>query len=230
MKNKKVVYGRLTVISKLFRRKGNGTHSYVRVRCVCGVEKEARLDLLVIGKIKSCGCLAGEIKKKLLKRYGRLTVISEPYRRYDVVGRAMYVDVLCDCGVKKYVKAISLKSNITQSCGCLVVDANIKTHTTHGLTKHPLMKVWSGIIQRCTNPNDPNYKNYGGRGVAVCKEWLSDFFSFYKWAIKNGWKKGLEVDKDKIPHKLGISSKSYNPKMCSILTKKENLMYRRKIV
>jgi hypothetical protein len=45
-------------------------------------------------------------------------------------------------------------------------------------TNHPLYGVWSGIKSRCLRTDDPNYKNYGGRGITVSKEWLEDFLNF----------------------------------------------------
>ena len=62
----------------------------------------------------------------------------------------------------------------------------------HGLWKHPLYIHWINMKSRC---NDFNDKNYGGKGIIVCKEWLHDFECFYNWAIKNNYKKGLTLDR-----------------------------------
>lgn len=50
-------------------------------------------------------------------------------------------------------------------------DALRRRHTTHGLANHPLYSVWYSMLRRCENPKDPAYKNYGGRGIAVCERW-----------------------------------------------------------
>jgi hypothetical protein len=71
-----------------------------------------------------------------------------------------------------------------------------KTFEKHGLIKHPLYGIWSGIVQRCTNPRNPLYKYYGGNGVEICKEWRMSFIAFYNWCIESGWEAGIEIDKD----------------------------------
>ena len=58
----------------------------------------------------------------------------------------------------------------------------------HGLSKHPLKQIWSDMKQRCYNKNGRQYKNYGARGIIVCKEWKNDLKIFHDWAIQNGWK------------------------------------------
>lgn len=50
--------------------------------------------------------------------------------------------------------------------------------TTHGLTKHPLYKIWQSMKQRCLNQNHPAYYRYGGRGIEVCERWAESFPSF----------------------------------------------------
>ena len=50
----------------------------------------------------------------------------------------------------------------------------------HGMHKHPVYKVWEAMIQRCTNPQNKSFPNYGGRGITVCPEWRSDFMAFYR--------------------------------------------------
>lgn len=78
--------------------------------------------------------------------------------------------------------------------------------------------------QRCYNPNNPNYARYGGKGVTVCDEWLNDSGTFIRWALANGWKKGMHLDKD-----LGSDSQDiariYSPETCRFTTAKENVGY-----
>lgn len=92
----------------------------------------------------------------------------------------------------------------------------------HGKTGHPLYRVWKRIISRCHVNTSDRYRFYGAKGVVVCDQWRNDFNSFYEWAINNGWKRGLEIDKDKLsPVKPG---KIYSPEFCSVLTHEENVM------
>ena len=65
----------------------------------------------------------------------------------------------------------------------------------HGLWNHPLYKVYYGMKNRCKLKSNISYKYYGGRGIRVCDEWESDFMAFYQWAINNGYKKGLSLDR-----------------------------------
>ena len=51
------------------------------------------------------------------------------------------------------------------------------------------------MINRCYRVADISYKNYGGRGITVCKEWKNDFMAFYNWSISNGYKEGLTIDR-----------------------------------
>lgn len=68
----------------------------------------------------------------------------------------------------------------------------------HGLCinkKHPLYKKYYSMKARCYNPNSLAYKNYGGRGIKICDEWLEDVMNFYNWAINNGYKENLTLDR-----------------------------------
>lgn len=65
----------------------------------------------------------------------------------------------------------------------------------HGLGDHKLYYVWISMKYRCYNKNHPSYHNYGGRGISVCDEWMKDVKTFYDFAIENGWKEGLEIDR-----------------------------------
>lgn len=82
----------------------------------------------------------------------------------------------CDCGRKKVVTGISLTSGSTISCGCVgrsgrkPIDGERRKDT-------PLYNAWKSMRQRCGNPNNPAFKNYGGRGIYVCDRW-SDFRAF----------------------------------------------------
>lgn len=107
------------------------------------------------------------------------------------------------------------------------IDSKGRRCTTHGLSKTPLFKIWGYMKTRCENKRATAYKWYGGRGVKICDAWKSDFKSFYDWAILNGWKKGMTIDKDKIPLKLGKPAVLYSPEMCCFITHKENSNARR---
>ena len=90
----------------------------------------------------------------------------------------------------------------------------------HGLSKHPLNTVWRGMKERCNNQNASNYLWYGGRGIRVCEEWNDDFVKFYTWAIENGWKPGLELERID-------NSKGYSPDNCTWISHKHQCRNRR---
>lgn len=73
---------------------------------------------------------------------------------------------------------------------------------------------------RCRNKNSISYKNYGGRGINVCDEWL-DFKTFYDWAISNGYDENLEIDRID-------NNKNYEPNNCRWVTKTFNRKHKRK--
>jgi len=79
------------------------------------------------------------------------------------------------------------------------------------LSKHPLYNVWNGMKHRCNNINSISYKYYGGRGISVCAKWM-DFLTFYKWAIKNGYQKGLSIDRIN-------NNGNYEPSNCRFVTR-----------
>lgn len=80
------------------------------------------------------------------------------------------------------------------SCGCkhghLIREAN----TIHGEAKVRLYGIWVDMRRRCLNTNKHDYKNYGGRGIRVCAEWL-EYLPFRNWAIDNGYRDDLQIDR-----------------------------------
>lgn len=94
--------------------------------------------------------------------------------------------------------------------------------SSHKFSKHPLYPVWNSIIQRCYNTKRKDYHKYGGKGVTVCDEWRDSPSKFIEWCEKNGWQKGLEVDKDLKSKELGLESPIYSPDTVTFLTQEEN--------
>lgn len=125
------------------------------------------------------------------EKYGRLTIIGE----LEHNGRSRKVIVKCECQIStiKSVLLSSLKNGETKSCGCWSRESAKLRATTHGMTKHPLYRIWAGIIKRCTNPKNHAYKNYGGRNIIVCEEWRK-FENFYADMHKT-YKAGLSIDR-----------------------------------
>lgn len=149
--------------------------------------------------------------------FGNVTIKSFAYRE----GRIYYYNCICNlCGKEFVTRKSGLMNGHTTSCGCVRENwmrsgvANKK----HGLSKDRAYWVWTKIKARCYNPNSREYKNYGGRGIKMCDEWL-DPENFIKWAYANGYDKDapkgqctldrIEVDGD------------YEPSNCRFITNQE---------
>lgn len=130
----------------------------------------------------------GKIIDLVGKRFGRLTVI-ERYGTYERTcgSKEPTWHCVCECGNTVVVLRTNLISGATLSCGCLQRERAARANTTHGLRNTRLSKVWRNMLSRCYNPSNPDYKNYGGRGITVCDEWRNNFEAFYEWAMANGY-------------------------------------------
>lgn len=113
------------------------------------------------------------------KKFGRLTVLgigakSESSRQYRW-------KCACDCGVNLEIFGSNIKRGMTTSCGCLQKEKAGTYNTTHGKSGTKIHKTWKGIKQRCLNPKNPNFPDYGGRGITICDSWKNSFEEFYKF-------------------------------------------------
>lgn len=121
-------------------------------------------------------------------RYGMITVVEYA----GIINNKSYYKCMCDCGKEHLASRQHLRFGDVKSCGC-----NRYGHgrRTHGMTNSKIFKVWQGIKKRCTNKNDPCYQKYGAKGIEICPEWEHDFMAFYNWAMENGYKEGLTIDR-----------------------------------
>lgn len=108
------------------------------------------------------------------KVFGRLTVVSRI--KSHVSGHAKWL-CKCECGTLHETFAQCLKRGHAKSCGCWDREAARVRATTHGMRASRTYRVWLGMKQRCTNPNNPAFERYGGRGIKI--SW-STFEEFYK--------------------------------------------------
>lgn len=122
--------------------------------------------------------------------FGRLKVLE----RSNEIGskRGAIWLCVCDCGSSISVRGDSLRSGVTNSCGCYHSD-KVKTH---GKTGTPVYKCWQHMVQRCYNENRKAYKDYGGRGIKVCDRWLEPAPNgFLNFLEDMGESRGLTLDR-----------------------------------
>lgn len=132
------------------------------------------------------------------------------------------VSLNCECGKQINIVLNSFLYGKTKSCGCFRNQENSRRNKTHGLSNHPLYIIWSRMVQRCYDVNDKSYPRYGGKGVQMSKEWRTHPEQFIEWAIKNGWERGLQLDKDILSKRLGIYPAIYSSDTCCFVTSKIN--------
>lgn len=144
------------------------------------------------------------------QKFGKITVLKrvedKEYKKRSVI---QYL-VQCECGKEFKVLGQSLTRTKVPTRMCKACSS-----TTHGLKLSRLYGVWANMKARCYNPKANNYKNYGKRGIRVCKEWKKDFKSFYEWAIKSGYKEGIKGEYTL--ERIDVN-KNYCPENCTWVT------------
>lgn len=124
-------------------------------------------------------------------KYGRLTVIERAGSTAQK--KALWI-CRCDCGNEVIVVGSHLLNGNTHSCGCYKSDRTSERMGSHRKSNTRLHHIWKNMRQRCNNPNKPDYKYYGGKGIIVDERW-SDYSSFEKWAVENGYTNNLTIDR-----------------------------------
>lgn len=116
------------------------------------------------------------------RRFGRLVVI----RRAENRGRHTMWECVCDCGNYHIAISDNLTRGKTKSCGCLNSEQAAERSYKHGGFGSRLYNVWSRMLDRCRNPHNNRFKDYGSRGISVCQEW-HDYEAFERWALSSGY-------------------------------------------
>ena len=150
------------------------------------------------------------------KKYGRLTAIKFIKRSKEIT----YWLFRCECGKTKILRYNNVISDHTLSCGCFNKEArkfNGYFSIKHGESRRGKLtleyKTWSTIKTRCNNPKAIEYKNYGGRGIKLCKEWRYDYLQFLK-------DMGRKPDKSYSIERIN-NNKGYSKNNCNWIPKKE---------
>jgi hypothetical protein len=142
------------------------------------------------------------------KRFGSLTVVEENEKQRLPSGQIVRSFLCrCDCGNQSNVKLVHLNHGKIISCGC-------KAKTKDGEGGSHLCKLWRSLKHRTSEKGIDRHR-YFDRGITVCEEWKNNWFSFREWALTNGYKKELQIDRID-------NNKGYSPDNCRFVTQFEN--------
>ena len=173
--------------------------SHSLCKCDCGNEKLILNFNLKNGASKSCGCFR-PAKNFVGEKFGKLTIIGES----EKIGKFYYALCKCECGNEKKIKTTSFFRGYSKTCGSC----------QSKLFPKRLRRTLTSMKARCLNKKSTYYKDYGGRGIKICQEWLKDRYSFYNWALENGYNENLTIDR------IDCNG-NYEPSNCKWSTKKE---------
>lgn len=194
----------------------------VKCICICGKEKDVVLQTLVSKKSNSCGCKGiakielpeivkptiEEINKNMYKDWK----VESYIKKYNSKGNVFEIaNIECKCGDKKQIRYNPI--DYQKECRkCKSIELTQKTKSPEYKS---LRGRYKAMKARCYNPNHKDYKTYGERGITVCDEWKNNFSNFYNWAISNGYKKELQLDR-------ADNDGNYTPDNCQFISQREN--------
>lgn len=181
MERENLVGQRFRMLTVIAPAENIGKHPAWLCRCDCKTEKVIREFSLKSGRIKSCGCESTlyRPKKQLSgQRFGFLTAVRPGPR---IGNHAAWICV-CDCDETKElnIREFFLTKGRQKSCGCHQYDGLKVRNVKHDMSRTREYRIWLGIRRRCNDPKHPGYKNYGGRGIRICKEYDDSFEVFFK--------------------------------------------------
>ena len=153
------------------------------------------------------------------EKHNRLTIVKEVEKNKN----CRMVLVLCNCGKEKIVGLSAVVNGYTKSCGCLQKETMNKILGKHHLCNDPLYDIYYDIKKRCYNKKTIGYKNYGGRGIIMCNEWIDDVVAFINWGYNNGYENNLQIDRIN-------NDGNYTPVNCRWVSRHENKMNRRNTI
>ena len=171
------------------------------------------------------------------RRFGRLVAES----LHHSSNHKRFWSCSCDCGNHVVIRQDQLTTGKTKSCGCYndevrrrkkkdkkprrYVSRKINGHNAnYNPLKHEqprLYSIWQSMKSRCYYEKNKCYGSYGGRGICICDEWRYSFNSFALWALSNGYRDDLTIDR------INVNG-NYEPANCRWATNEEQQKNKRK--
>lgn len=185
-------FNHLTALYPLKERLRGNIVWHCKCDCKDGTEVDVPTYALVSGRTKSCGCaMRLDITGK---RFGYLEALYPTNKRSS--NTVVWHCKCHKCGRYADISLMSLRNGDAVTCGCQRSDRTKEVNTKFWTEdeKHAA-KIFHGMKSRCYNPNNPEYKNYGMRGIKICDEWLSDIRKFVEWAVTHGYRQDLSIDR-----------------------------------
>lgn len=154
------------------------------------------------------------------KKFGKLTVLEETDKRTK--NKKILWLCQCECGNTNEISGSDLVTGNTVSCGCMSSRHTAGDRTrTHGMKSSKLYNVWCAIRNRCQNPNQKSYKDYGAKGIRVCEKWQT-FEGFYE-DMGESFVEGLTIERKDLKG-------NYCPENCEWITKEQQALNKSNLV
>lgn len=162
-------------------------------------------------------------------KFGKLTAIEKVESKLSGKQKRSTWLFKCDCGNLKEINKHSVMRGLVVSCGCYLNEIRGSSSLKHGLSDSRLYQCWLDMKHRCYYDFSKNskeyksYRNYGGRGIKVCEEWLDESFgslNFINWSLNNGYSDKLTLDR------INVNG-DYEPSNCRWISVKEQCRNKR---